>query len=88
MRIATDAVPSRLGRDVKYEWGVIVRPSASGITWGHSGFFPGYVAEARYWPDHRMAVALQVNTSTGGTLSRPSGAVLDKVAQRLIGAAR
>lgn len=88
VRIATDAVPSRLGRDVKYGLGVIVRPSASGITWGHSGFFPGYVAEARYWPDHRIAVSLQVNTSVGGTLSRPSGAILDEVARRLISSSR
>lgn len=39
VRLATDAVPSRLGRDVKYGLGVIVRPSASSTTWGHSGFF-------------------------------------------------
>jgi D-alanyl-D-alanine carboxypeptidase len=88
VRIATEAVPSRLGRDVKYGLGVIVRPSASGITWGHSGFFPGYVAEARYWPDHRIAVSLQVNTSAGGTLARPLGTVLDEVTRRLLSASR
>jgi D-alanyl-D-alanine carboxypeptidase len=52
-----------LGRDVHYGLGVILRPTSLGPTYGHSGFFPGYMAELMYWPEHKVAVAVQVNTS-------------------------
>jgi D-alanyl-D-alanine carboxypeptidase len=55
------AVPARLGRDVKYGLGVIVRPTPLGEAWGHSGFFPGYATEMLYFPATRVAVAVQVN---------------------------
>lgn len=55
------AVPARLGRDVKYGLGVIVRPTALGEAWGHSGFFPGYATEMLYFPGSRVAVAVQAN---------------------------
>ena len=32
-------------------------------TYGHSGFFPGYMTDMMYWPDAKIAVAVQVNTS-------------------------
>ena len=84
VRVATDGVEARmLGQGARYGLGVIIRPSPLGETWGHSGFFPGYVAEARYWPSRRMAVTLQVNTSVAGALGRPPGQVLNEVARRL-----
>src|SRR5688572_3111451 len=52
-----------LGREAEYGLGVILRPTALGETCGHSGFFPGYVTEVMYWPEHRIAVAVQTNTS-------------------------
>jgi D-alanyl-D-alanine carboxypeptidase len=54
-----------LGREAKYGLGVILRPTALGPSYGHSGFFPGYQAEVMYWPEHKLAVAVQVNTSEG-----------------------
>ncbi len=65
MAQALDAVPARLGRDVKYGLGVIVRPTALGTTYGHSGFFPGYLTEVMYFPEMKVAVAVQTNSSTG-----------------------
>ncbi len=52
-----------LGREAKYGLGVILRPTPLGKTYGHSGFFPGYMTEVMYWPDAKVAVAVQVNTS-------------------------
>lgn len=52
-----------LGRETKYGLGVILRPTLLGKTYGHSGFFPGYMTEVMYWPDAKIAVAVQVNTS-------------------------
>jgi D-alanyl-D-alanine carboxypeptidase len=64
MAAALDGVPSRLGRDVKYGLGVIIRPTPLGTTYGHSGFFPGYLTEVMYFPDLKAAIAVQTNSST------------------------
>ena len=71
---ALDGVPARLGRDVRYGLGVMLRPTALGMTYGHSGFFPGYLTEVMYFPETRTAIAVQVNTSVqrsvGGSPTR------------------
>ena len=66
---ALDGVPARgLGRDSRYGLGVILRPTPLGMTYGHSGFFPGYLTEVMYFPDSRIAIAVQVNTSVQRSL--------------------
>lgn len=57
------AVPSRLGRNVNYGLGVMVRPTPHGDAYGHSGFFPGYATEMLYYPSLRAAVAIQANVT-------------------------
>ncbi|MDQ3180769.1 MAG: beta-lactamase family protein, partial [Acidobacteriota bacterium] len=52
-----------LGRETKYGLGVIIRPTRAGLTYGHSGFFPGYMTDVMYFPEHKIAVAVQVNSS-------------------------
>jgi hypothetical protein len=42
---------------------VILRPTAYGVAWGHSGFFPGYQAELLYFPEYKTCIALQANSS-------------------------
>ncbi|MCK7539894.1 MAG: beta-lactamase family protein, partial [Marinilabiliales bacterium] len=39
------------------------KPTSLGTAWGHSGFFPGYLTEMHYFPDYKIAVAVQFNTS-------------------------
>lgn len=56
-----DGVPARLGANAQYGLGVIIRPTPLGISWGHSGFFPGYATEMAYFPTAGIAVAVQVN---------------------------
>jgi D-alanyl-D-alanine carboxypeptidase len=58
-----DGVPARLGRNARYGLGVIIRPTALGTTYGHSGFFPGYATEMLYFADACVAAALQVNAT-------------------------
>jgi D-alanyl-D-alanine carboxypeptidase len=65
-----------LGRETKYGLGVIIRKTAAGISYGHSGFFPGYMTDMMYFPEHKVAVAVQVNTSVGRDLGKPLGRVL------------
>jgi len=61
---ALDAKPApALGRDVGYGLGVIVRKTPLGVARGHSGFFPGYLAEAWDYPERGFSVAVLLNTS-------------------------
>jgi D-alanyl-D-alanine carboxypeptidase len=60
---ALDGVPARLGGNAKYGLGVIIRETPMGISYGHSGFFPGYATEMLYLPSSRMAAAVQVNVT-------------------------
>jgi D-alanyl-D-alanine carboxypeptidase len=59
----SNAVSAKLGKDVKYGLGVIIRPTSVGLAYGHSGFFPGYMTEMLYFPEHRICVAVQINGS-------------------------
>jgi D-alanyl-D-alanine carboxypeptidase len=73
-----------LGPESKYGLGVIVRKTRLGMTYGHSGFFPGYMTDMMYFPEHRIAVAVQVNTSVPQNLGRPLGRILTEIAEAAI----
>lgn len=79
--VMLDGVPARLGPDARYGLGVIIRPSPLGESWGHSGFFPGYLGEAAYFPDHEVAVAVQVNTSDFAALRMSPWTILLRLAE-------
>jgi D-alanyl-D-alanine carboxypeptidase len=66
-----DGVPAKLGPETKYGLGVIIRPSPLGITYGHSGFMPGYQTELMYFPDLKASIAVQVNSSAPRSTGRP-----------------
>ena len=79
-------VPARLGGGATYGLGVIIRPTPLGISHGHSGFFPGYLTEVRYFPDHGVAVAFQVNSSVPRSLGGSPGAIIDALARAALAA--
>jgi len=62
-----DAVPkdstqqARFGPNVRYGLGVTIRSTPLGTAYGHRGWTPGYLSIFEYYPDHEIAVALQVN---------------------------
>ncbi len=70
-----------LGRESKYGLGVIIRKTQAGTSYGHSGFFPGYFTDMMYFPDSKIAVAVQVNTSVGKDIGKPLGRVLVEMAE-------
>ena len=65
-----------LGRETKYGLGVIIRQTSVGTAYGHSGFFPGYMTDMMYFPEQKIAVAVQVNTSVSRNLGKPLARVL------------
>ena len=76
-----DGVPAKLGKDAKYGLGVIIRPTQAGPSYGHSGFFPGYMTDVMYFPETKIAVAVQVNSSVPRNLGKPLGRVLVETAE-------
>jgi hypothetical protein len=50
-----------------------------GPAWGHEGFFPGYMSCMRYWPEHDVAVAVQVNTSVFASLPYALGRLCEEL---------
>ena len=75
-----EGVPApMLGRETKYGLCVIIRQTTAGTSYGHSGFFPGYMTDMMYFPEYKVALAVQVNTSVGQRLGKPLGRVLVEV---------
>lgn len=72
-----------LGRETKYGLGVIIRKTQAGTSYGHSGFFPGYMTDVMYFPEQKIAVAVQVNTSVPQNLGKPLGRILVETAQAI-----
>jgi D-alanyl-D-alanine carboxypeptidase len=79
-----ESVPARLGPNTQYGLGVIIRETRLGLSWGHSGFFPGYLTEMAYFPDHGLAIAVQVNSSDSRSLSTRPWAVLMDLAEHAV----
>ena len=83
-----ESVPARLGPETRYGLGVIIRPTAHGSTYGHSGFFPGWQTDMMYFPSLRTAIAVQVNTSAPRATGRPLSGFLTELAAVVAASAR
>jgi D-alanyl-D-alanine carboxypeptidase len=79
-------VPARLGPETSYGLGVIIRPTSLGVSYGHSGFMPGYQTDVMYFPRLRTAVAVQVNSSAPKSTGRALRALVTDLAGVLAGA--
>jgi D-alanyl-D-alanine carboxypeptidase len=66
-----EGVPAKLGPETRYGLGVIIRPTPHGVSYGHSGFMPGYQTDMMYVPRLRAALAVQVNSSAPRSTGRP-----------------
>ncbi len=72
-----------LGAGARYGLGVVIQDTPLGKAYGHGGFFPGYVTWVRYYPERRIAVALQLNTSDDDLIKRSVRDVLNDLAETL-----
>ncbi|MBD0326505.1 MAG: serine hydrolase [Pyrinomonadaceae bacterium] len=84
LREMLNGVPAKLGPESKYGLGVIIRPTPLGPSYGHSGFFPGYLTDVMYFPQHRVAIAMQVNTSVPRATVKPLSRVLVELAETVV----
>jgi D-alanyl-D-alanine carboxypeptidase len=78
-----DGVPAKLGPETRYGLGVIIRPTEFGVTYGHSGFMPGYQTDVMYFPELGTAIAVQVNSSAPRSTGRPLRAFITEFARIL-----
>ncbi len=72
-----------LGPSARYGLGLVIENTPVGEARGHGGFFPGYVTWARWYPQQRIGIAMQVNASEDALFVRPVREVLDDVIHAL-----
>jgi D-alanyl-D-alanine carboxypeptidase len=80
-----EGVPARTGRGDKYGLGVQIRESPWGVSYGHGGWFPGYLSEMEYFPDHKVAIAVQITTDDMRKLGRRPRALVAEIARIILG---
>jgi D-alanyl-D-alanine carboxypeptidase len=66
----------------RYGLGIRIAETALGTTYGHGGSMPGHRSQLIYFPDRKVAIAIQVNTDVAPVTDRLSAytAALAKVA--------
>jgi D-alanyl-D-alanine carboxypeptidase len=70
-----------LGKGARSALGVEIEPTPLGLAYGHGGYFPGYFTQVRWYPDAKIAVALQLNTSDESLVNRSLKDVTDELAK-------
>lgn len=78
------AVPTHNGGD-KYGLGVYVHESEWGTSYGHSGWFPGYLSEMEYFPQYKASIAVQFNTDDFRKLKKRPREYVAEVARIVFG---
>jgi D-alanyl-D-alanine carboxypeptidase len=72
------------GAGAKYGLGVQIFQSQLGQSYGHGGWFPGYLSQMEYFPSHRIAVAIQFNTDAANKLKKGLRAYIADLARIII----
>jgi D-alanyl-D-alanine carboxypeptidase len=69
----------------EYGLGVEITKGKFGKTYGHDGEFPGYLSDARYFTEQKIAVAVQVNADENPQTNKFIASAVDDFAQIIIG---
>ena len=64
------------------------RGGGRGAKYGHGGWFPGYRTEMAYYPERKVAIAIQFNTDIGQSLKKGPSAYLTDVTRVMMGAGK
>ena len=73
------------GKKSRYGLGVQIRDSELGLSYGHGGWFPGYLTEVVYYPETKIAVAVQFNTDAGKSLKKGPPAYAGDIVRVILG---
>lgn len=74
-----EGVPANTGPNEQYGLGVQIRQTAWGPSYGHGGWFPGYLSEVEYVPELGLAVAVQFNTDDGRRIGSRTHGVVERI---------
>jgi D-alanyl-D-alanine carboxypeptidase len=80
------ASPSPAGEGLACGLGVFVYDTPLGEAWGHDGWLPGYTGRLLYFPQHRVAVAVQTNAGRDMSVGNHALALAEVVLERVAGA--
>lgn len=83
--VMLDGVETDMGPDVRYGLGVNLRPTPLGPSYSHGGIFPGYRSVIVYFPEQKLSVALQLNTSDAAAFPKPYFEMAVDVARAALG---
>lgn len=72
------------GAGAKYGLGAQIFQGQLGQSYGHGGWFPGYLSQMEYFPEHRIAVAIQFNTDAANKLKKGLRAYIAEIARIII----
>jgi D-alanyl-D-alanine carboxypeptidase len=72
------------GEGANYGLGVEIVHSRWGKSYGHDGEFPGYLSDMRYFPQHKIAVAVQVNSDDTPEVNQFMVSAVDEFARIII----
>lgn len=78
------SVKANTGPGDEYGLGVQIRHTPHGITYGHGGWFPGYLSEVEHFPEHGLTIAVQFNTDHGRKLKRSTHGYVVEIAKMIL----
>lgn len=83
-KLMQSGVPAKTGRDHQYGLGLQIRPTSLGTSYGHSGWYPGYLTDVHVWPDRKMTVCVMVGTDDQASLGQPFSKMAENLAEKFI----
>lgn len=69
----------------EYGLGVQIRKTPLGTSYGHGGWFPGWLSEMEYFPEQGISVAVQFNTDDIRQLGRSTHGYVLEMARAVLG---
>ncbi len=79
-----EGVKAKTGPNDLYGLATMIEPTSVGSSFGHEGWYPGYLTQTMYLPDHKIAVAVQFNTDDFKLLKHRTRWFCDLVARAVL----
>jgi len=77
-------VKSKTGPNDQYGLGAMIEPMSVGTSYGHEGWFPGYLTQMAYFPSQKMAIAVQFNTDDTRAIKHRTRYFIDELAKAVM----
>lgn len=85
LKEALDGVASKTGPGHKYGLGLMIRPTKFGESFGHDGWFPGYMTTVQHFPKQKITICVMAGTDDRAKLGLPLQKWLELVGNEVLG---